>query len=483
MSTSDHAGPVGDVGRRNDDVIERFDAHEAALGRTGEQVRQRRRLLYRLADVCAPRSLFEATKQDVLEVLEQLSQRPKTRNYYLSRYAGFYRWAIAEDLCEADPTMKIQRAPQPRAVPRPVSEDQLGAALRAADPRMRVILCLAAFAGLRCKEIAGLRAEHLLESPDRILVVEGKGGHERIVPMNPAVRAAIEAYGWPTSGPVVRRRRGGSRRGQHGADANLSSHRISDLVADYLRSVGIDATAHQLRHFFGTNVYQATRDILLTRDMMGHSTARTTEGYTRVVLDERATEAIAGIVLEGAAHEAPIEEPMPLELAMEVGLDDETLAELGGVALFEGEVNTRDERLEAARQWREIARTFAEGTGNERIVGPLTREERADRARRATWVAQVLEDDALRARLVAQLPDAIVEEYRATTNEVLDARRRPYPLDVDLVDSAWSCVNCGTGFEAGAAEALIVHDRHEETSQPIRYCAACVSLAAEALKR
>lgn len=307
MSTSDHAGLVGGVGRRNDDVIERFDAHEAALGRTGEQVRQRRRLLYRLADVCAPRSLLEATKQDVLEVLAKLSQRPKTRNYYLSRYAGFYRWAIAEELCEADPTMKIQRAPQPRPAPRPVSEEQLG--------------------------------------------------------------------------------------------------------------------------------------------------------------------------------ETPIEEPMALELALGLGLDDDMLQDLAAIALFEAEINTAEERLEDARQHRTVARAFAEGTINEKLLGPLTREERADRARRSTWVAELLEDDELRGRLRRELPAALVDEYRIMVSEVLDARRRPYPLDVELIESPWSCVNCGAGVEAGAAEALIVHDRTEETSQPIRYCAACVSLAAAALER
>ncbi len=98
----------------------------------------------------------------------------------------------------------------PRHLPRPIGTDDLNRALLAADPRMRAWLTLAAYAGLRCVEIAGLRAEdvHLDREPPVLHLVKTKGAKERIVPLGPLVSAALRGYGLPLSGPVFTRDRG-----------------------------------------------------------------------------------------------------------------------------------------------------------------------------------------------------------------------------------------------------------------------------------
>jgi site-specific recombinase XerC len=55
---------------------------------------------------------------------------------------------------------------------------------------------------------------------------------------------------------------------------------MSMLLAGYLRSVGVDATAHQLRHWFGTTVYARSKDLRLTQELMGHASRATTAIYT-----------------------------------------------------------------------------------------------------------------------------------------------------------------------------------------------------------
>lgn len=66
-------------------------------------------------------------------------------------------------------------------------------------------------------------------------------------------------------------------------------------TADFLASLGIDATAHHLRHWFGTKTYEACRDLRVVQELMGHASPVTTAGYaawSRVVARE-AVEALS----------------------------------------------------------------------------------------------------------------------------------------------------------------------------------------------
>jgi integrase len=65
---------------------------------------------------------------------------------------------------------------------------------------------------------------------------------------------------------------------------------MSREIREFLGNLGIDATAHQLRHWFGTNIYAASRDIRLTQELMGHASPITTAGYVAwAVLDAEET--------------------------------------------------------------------------------------------------------------------------------------------------------------------------------------------------
>lgn len=211
---------------------------------------------------------------------------PRYRNWLLAMLAGFYSFALRRGHAHHDPTVEVDRSRVPRALPRPCHPADLAVALETASLRLRVCLLLAAFAGLRCVEIARLSWEDVTLGAS--LFVSGKGGHQRMVPMHPEIELVLGAWGPRRSGPVVPSRRGGG---------HLSAERVSDLVNTHLRGLGIDATAHQLRHFFGTESYRASRDIKLVQALMGHVSSATTDGYTRVVVDGRAAEAVAAIGL------------------------------------------------------------------------------------------------------------------------------------------------------------------------------------------
>jgi len=184
----------------------------------------------------------------------------------------FYKWAIREDLTMVDPTAKIIRPRVHPGEPRPADSAELGAALSAAGPQHRCWLLLAALEGMRCQEIAGLSTEDVREQKALLVIAHGKGDKSRKVPLHPLVLDALKALPMPRRGRLFRKVRGGTY-----TPADLSRE-----FNAFLRSAGVSSNAHSLRHWFGTEFYNSTKDLRMTADMMGHAHISTTAVYTKV---------------------------------------------------------------------------------------------------------------------------------------------------------------------------------------------------------
>jgi integrase/recombinase XerC len=104
-----------------------------------------------------------------------------------------------------------------------------------------------------------------------LLVVDGKGGRQRVVPLPPRVVDVLKAYprGNP-SAPVVPRKKG---------RAHCPPHRISQIANAHLHSVGIPETLHQLRHRAATSWYSVSGDLRAVQELLGHASPATTAGY------------------------------------------------------------------------------------------------------------------------------------------------------------------------------------------------------------
>lgn len=206
------------------------------------------------------------------EVLERALDRRKvssrTRYGYVSTLHGFYQWAVLEGHLSNDPTLRMVRPKLRQGLPRPVTTTDLDWALGQAQGRMRAWLALAAYGGLRCQEIAYLEREDVLDTSDPPLlrIVHGKGRKERVVPLNPDLLMALRALPMPRTGRLW----------------NLTPATVSAHVAKFLDDHGVDATCHNFRHWFGTNVYRSTRDLRLVQELLGHSSPTTTALYTKV---------------------------------------------------------------------------------------------------------------------------------------------------------------------------------------------------------
>ena len=211
---------------------------------------------------------------------EQLGAR--SRYCYHVQLAGFYRW-MADNDGGMNTMAQIPRPRLPRSVPRPITTTQLQALLNVGVyRRTRVMILLAALAGLRAHEIAKVRGQDV-DIDAKTLHVIGKGGNSATIPLHPLLVEAAETmprHGWwfPAN----------SRRpGQH-----VLSRCVVDVISDACKRAGIPGgTAHRLRHWYGTNLVLSGTDLRTTQTLMRHSNLASTAIYTQVV-DERRVEAI-----------------------------------------------------------------------------------------------------------------------------------------------------------------------------------------------
>jgi integrase len=131
-------------------------------------------------------------------------------------------------------------------------------AVAMAEPQMRCMILLGALQGLRCQEIAGLDRQDVMEADMLLQITQGKGGHERTMLLHRTVLAALQAMPMPPGGTLFRRADGG----------RYLATNVSHDVNIYLHRLGIESTAHQLRHHFATNVYRLSQDLRLTQELL-----------------------------------------------------------------------------------------------------------------------------------------------------------------------------------------------------------------------
>jgi integrase/recombinase XerC len=253
-------------------------SHLRALEQGGrhspETVYSRRGALMRLA-AALPCGLLDAAAADLAAWRAGLAVAPETVTDYVSHAREFYDWAIGAGFIDENPASGLVLPRRRRRLPRPIAEDDLFAAVAAAPARIRPWLVLAAWCGLRAKEIAYLRRENILDTvrPAALLIAEDatKGSRERIVPLSAYALGELHAAGLPASGWAFRR--------CDGRPGPNSPGRVSHLCNDYLHGLGIAATLHQCRHRFGTMTYRGRRDLRMVQELLGHANPSTTAGY------------------------------------------------------------------------------------------------------------------------------------------------------------------------------------------------------------
>jgi integrase/recombinase XerC len=215
--------------------------------------------------------------------------KPETRRSYRAAIRGFFAWAKESGRIIDDPAIKLPQVKVPRAAARPTPEAVLREAIAAAEPRVALMLRLAAEAGLRRAEIARVHTRDLRHGAGGSqLLVHGKGSRQRVVPITAELAAAIAAGG---GGHTPGRGDGGwlfpSQRGGH-----ISPYYVGILAT---RALPDDWTLHTARHLFASKAYRGTRNLRAVQELLGHSSLSITERYCAVDDDEMRAAMMAAV--------------------------------------------------------------------------------------------------------------------------------------------------------------------------------------------
>ncbi|WP_421907667.1 site-specific tyrosine recombinase XerD [Mameliella sp.] len=225
-----------------------------------------------------------------------------TRARRLSAMKQLYRFAFEEGLRQDNPALQIAGPGRDKRLPKTLSVDEvdrlLGAAQahgrNAADRSRNACLMQVLYAtGMRVSELVSLPLAAARGDP-RMLLIRGKGGKERMVPLSPPAREALAD--WLATREVQEdsaRTRGKPASTflfpSRGKAGHLTRHAFYMLIKEFAVEAGVSpekVTPHTLRHAFATHLLANGADLRAIQTLLGHADVATTEIYTHV-LEER----------------------------------------------------------------------------------------------------------------------------------------------------------------------------------------------------
>ena len=236
------------------------------------------------------RSLEAARESDLLAYMAErhAGTRASTANRRLSVFKRFWRWALREQLVQADPTLKLLAARTPLRVPKVLSEAQVEALLAAPDTeaplglRDRTMIELMYASGLRVSELVELKTVYL-SLDEGVLRVTGKGSKERLVPFGAEAHAWVRRYLVEARAAILKGQASDAlfvtARG-----AAMTRQMFWQLIKRYAIVADIHAplSPHTLRHAFATHLLNHGADLRAVQMLLGHADISTTTIYTHV---------------------------------------------------------------------------------------------------------------------------------------------------------------------------------------------------------
>lgn len=241
------------------------------------------------------RTLADLDRRSVRAFAASLGRRgyaPATLSRKLSTLRALTRYLTERRLLPADPALLLPGPRRRRHLPHALRLDEvmaLLAAAGAADPlglRDRAVFELLYGCGLRSQEVVDLRLSDV-HAGEAELVVRGKGGKTRIVPLGEDAQEAVRRYLERARGELAAHGVGETirdapllltRRGRP-----LVTSDIRRLVVKYCRTAGIEpASPHMLRHAYATHMLERGADLRAIQELLGHASVSTTQIYTHV---------------------------------------------------------------------------------------------------------------------------------------------------------------------------------------------------------
>jgi integrase/recombinase XerD len=241
------------------------------------------------------------TIRDFLAALSRKGLAATSRARKLSAIRQFFRFLLGEGLRGDDPSVAIDSPKLGRPLPKLLAFDEVErlletaaqSASEAADGsakrralRVYALLETLYATGLRVSELLGLQRA-VLVSDDQVLTIKGKGGRERLVPLNDAARDAIAAH---VAALAEDEAQGRARSSWLFPSGNGAQHLTRQRFGQELKSLAIAAgiepsrvSPHVLRHAFASHLLERGADLRTVQQLLGHADISTTQIYTHVI--------------------------------------------------------------------------------------------------------------------------------------------------------------------------------------------------------
>ncbi|ANP47967.1 site-specific tyrosine recombinase XerD [Candidatus Viadribacter manganicus] len=217
---------------------------------------------------------------------------PATARRRISALRQFYRFLLQDNVRGDDPTSRLDAPKRGRSLPKTLSLEEVEALIGAAETvRDRALIELLYGAGLRVSELVSLPMRAAPRPGQDHMIIEGKGGKERLVALGgPALAALADHVATREAAlPKLEAQREKAQRwlfpSMSAADGKLTRRRVAQILETAAAKAGIDpsrVSPHVLRHAFATHLVEGGADLRTVQTLLGHADIATTQIYTHV---------------------------------------------------------------------------------------------------------------------------------------------------------------------------------------------------------
>ncbi len=269
----------------------------AERGAAKNTIEAYRRDLVAVAEYLLPQALDTITSVGLTDYLSSIAEEgmsPRTSSRRLSALRQYFGFLVQEGIRTDNPTIKIDRPKLGRPLPKYLTEFEVDALLTAArlqrgrhGRRLTLIVELLYATGLRISELVTLPAS--AAKAQDALIIYGKGGKERLVPLGRQAISAMQSYEKDRNSFYMSQGDSPWLFPSRGKGGHISRRRVGQMLDELAVEAGIEVqkvSPHVLRHAFATHLLHNGADLRTVQELLGHEDLSTTEIYTHI-LDER----------------------------------------------------------------------------------------------------------------------------------------------------------------------------------------------------
>ncbi len=227
--------------------------------------------------------------RDLMVNLSEVGLESTSLARNLSSIRMFYRYLLAEDVLEKDPTENIEVPKQQQKLPTVLEVHEIENLLEQPDVtqskgiRDKAMLELMYATGIRVSELTDLNQSNIIEE-EGVIRVLGKGSKERQIPVGQKAIDAIRKYCAAVRITLSKRNLGGDTLFLSMKGRPLTRIAVWKILKDYVRQAKIskNVSPHTLRHSFATHLLEGGADLRAVQEMLGHADISTTQIYTHL---------------------------------------------------------------------------------------------------------------------------------------------------------------------------------------------------------